>query len=113
MVHTTDVIIPCRNTMRFKTFIQKKVEPYWCERVGQSRSIGDFNVKTESLDISADYDIRVVTVNKGVNITETIYGYVYECVCACVCVYAFMCLYICVHACVHADLAWLISIISV
>ena len=85
MTHTTDVIIPCRNTMRFKTFIQKKVEPYWCERVGQSRSIGDFNVKTESLDISADYDIRVVTVNKGVNITETIYGYVYECVCACVC----------------------------
>jgi len=65
--------------------IQKKVEPYWCERVGKSRIIGDFKVKTESLKTSADYDIRVVTVNKGVNITETIYGYVYECVCACVC----------------------------
>ena len=63
-------------------FIQKKVEPYWCEKVGKSRIIGDFNVKTESLKTSADYDIRVVTVNKGVTIAFTM------CV-LCVCIMAY------------------------
>ena len=45
---------------------QTRVEPYWCEKPGDSRLLGDFNIKTDYLESSADYDTRIMTVKKGV-----------------------------------------------
>jgi len=52
----------------YANFIQKKVEPYWCETVGKSRALGDFIVKAEELESSADYDTRIMTLKKEVTI---------------------------------------------
>ena len=49
------------------TFVQKKCEMYWPEKVGEERAYGkELKVRTISCESYSDYALRVFNLTKGV-----------------------------------------------